>query len=483
MKLNLKILATIIIAVLILSSVYVISFNDDKNIDNKPPTIDTIMGDITGNKGNKITIFVTFSDNTNVTNATLYYRTVSDTDWVSKSILSGSVDISLNFEENLYYYVTVDDAAGNGPVGDPSVDGSIYYTITILKDDDGDDEYIRNVFVEEGSLTTCQFCPIVGEWLYELYSSGNYNFYYVTLIMANDNDKASNRLNNEYNLFGLPTVFVDGGYKVLMGGKHEESEYAQAIRNAESRTVPDVRVTVTAEYDNDSDNLICNVLVLNKDDETYDGQLRVYLTEKISRWSGLEGKPYHFGFLDFVIDEKISIDVDENVTFQETRNISDLDPENLMIIAVVFNADKKEGYSDPPYDKHQFNAYYADSADGTELVEGGNLPPSVGFSLPELGKLHLRGRAIYKFKLHKNTVLIGKTNVVISAEDDQGIEKVELYIDGTLVGEYTEEPYEYSFRKFKSFKRFLSKHTLKVKAYDSEGKTGERSIEVIAFLL
>ena len=97
--------------------------------------------------------------------------------------------------------------------------------------------------------------------------------------------------------------------------------------------------------------------------------------------------------------------------------------------------------------------------------------------------MHLRGRAIYKFKLHKNTVLIGKTTVAISAEDDQGVEKVELYIDGSLVGEYTEEPYEYNFRKFNSFKRIISKHTLKVIAYDSEGKTGERSIDVIAFLL
>jgi hypothetical protein len=480
-KLNLKVLSLVIIAVLIISSVYAIFSNEEENIDDTPPIIVTIAGDLSGNKGETVTIFVTFSDDTYVTNATLYYKTKSDTDWVSKSILSGSMNISLNFKENLYYYVTVDDAAGNGPIGDPSINGSIYYTITILEDDDEDEEYIRNVFVEEGSLTNCQYCPIVGEWLYELYSSVNYNFYYVTLIMAND--KASDRLNNEYNLLGLPTVFVDGGYKVIMGGSHEKSEYAQAIRDAESRAVPDVRVKVTTEFDNESDNIISNVLVVNKDNEKYDGRLRVYLTEKISRWSGLEGKPYHFGFLDFIIDKKISIDTNQNVTFQETRSISNLDPENLMIIAVVFNADKKEGYSDPPRNKHQFDAYYADAVDGTEIVEGGNLPPSVGFSLPELGKLHLRGRAIYKFKLHKNTVLIGKTTVAINTEDDQGIEKVELYIDGSLVDEYTEEPYEYNFRKFNSFKRIISKHTLKVIAYDNEGKTGERSIDIIAFLL
>jgi hypothetical protein len=481
-KLILKILAVVlIIAILLFSSIYILYFTDEENTENELPSINFITGDISGKQGDIITIFATFSDNIEVIKAELFYRTTTETKWISKSILSGNVDISLDSDKNIYYYVTVDDAAGNGPVGDPSIDGSKYYTISV-HEDNGDEGYIRNVFVEEASFTTCTYCPIVAEILYELYSSGNYNFYFVNLIRAND--KALDRLDNDYNLCVLPTVFVDGGYKVLSGGLHKKSDYAQVIRDAEYRIVPDIQLTLNAVYDSNTDNLICNVLVENKEDETYNGRLRIYLTEKISQWSGPEGEPYHFGFLDFLINQEISINGNTNASFNETRDISDLDPENLMVIAAVFNSQKNQAYSNPTDKINPFDAYYADAAEGSELIEGGNLPPSVGISLPELGKLHFLGKPIYEFKNHKNTVLIGKTKIVAKAEDDSGIEKVEFYIDGKLVSEDSTEPYEYSFRKVKLFKRFVRKHTLHVIAYDNEGKTGiSDTIEVIGFLL
>jgi hypothetical protein len=482
MELNRKILAAIIIAIPLILSVYFIFFATAENIDNQSPKINTITGNVTGKKDEKITITMTFSDNIEVTNATLYYKTPITEEWSYKSILSGSTDILLNSNEGFYYYVTVDDAAGNGPVGDPSTDGSVYYTITVLENDDNgsNDEYIRKVFLEEGAFTTCQYCPLVAKMLYELYSSGDYNFNYVTLVEVND--IVANRLRNEYNLYGLPTVYIDGGYRVIMGGTNEKSVYTQAIQEAEKRSVPDIQVKVTAEYDNNTNTLISNVVVKNKEDKTYNGRLRVYLTEKVSRWSGPEGEPYHFGFLDYIINEEISIEANETVSFNESWDLSDLDPENLMVMAVVFNSEKKQGYSKPP-DENPFDAYYADAVEAAEVIEGGNLPPTVGFSLPEIGKLHIFGTPIYKFKFHKTTVLVGKTKVVANAEDDKGIEKVEFYINGNLVYEDTEGPYEYSFSKVKLFKRFVRKYTISVIAYDDEGKTGTGSIEVIAFLL
>ena len=196
MKLNLKVLTILIISILLISSIYFVFFTEGKNIDKNSPTIDTITGDITGKKGDIITIHATFSDNIKVTSAILHYRTVTETEWISKSILNGSQDLPLDSNNNLYYYVTIDDAAGNGPVGNPSTDGSSYYTITVHEDKNDEGEYIRNVFVEEGALTNCKFCPIVAEWLYELYSSGDYNFYFVTLV--GKDEKAANRLYNEH---------------------------------------------------------------------------------------------------------------------------------------------------------------------------------------------------------------------------------------------------------------------------------------------
>jgi len=481
-KLNLKLLSVIIIVVLVISSTYVIFFTNEENVDDEPPEITFITGELSVKKGDTITIHVTFSDNIKVSNAKLYYRFVPDIDWISKSILSGSVDILLNSDKDLNYYVTIDDAAGNGPVGNPSIDGSKFYIISVFEDTNNDSsEYTRNVFVEEGAGTTCKGCPIVAEMLYELYSSGNYNFYFVTLIEKND--KAKDRINNELRLWGLPTVYIDGGYNVLLGSGLEKSEYAQVIRDAELRSVPEIQLTITAEYDNNTDKLIWEAILTNKEEETYNGRLRVYLTEKISRWSGPQGEPYHFGLIDYLIDEGISINANENATFQESRDISKLDPENLMVIGVVFNSEKKQGYSDPPYNKYPFDAYYADAADGSELLSGGNLPPSVGFSLPKVGYLHIMGIPIWDFIFHKTTVLIGRTTMRAEVYDDSGIEKVEFYINDKLVCEDTEEPYEYSFRKVKSLKRFVRKHTFSVIAYDDEGKTGTNSIDVWAFLL
>ena len=103
MKLNLKTLATTaIIAILLISSVYIIFFTNEENIDNESPVIDTITGDTAGKKGEKITISATFSDNINVTTATLHYKTASADEWSSTSILSGRADISLTSEESVY---------------------------------------------------------------------------------------------------------------------------------------------------------------------------------------------------------------------------------------------------------------------------------------------------------------------------------------------------------------------------------------------
>ncbi|KYK27601.1 hypothetical protein AYK20_02415 [Thermoplasmatales archaeon SG8-52-1] len=481
MKLNLKLVTIFIIAILLLSSIYIVYFTIGKNVDKDSPSIDDITGDAVGKNGDIITILVKFSDNIKVTKATFHYKKINDAEWTTESILSGRFDIQLDDNEDFQYYVTIDDAAGNGPVGNPSTDGSIFYNIVVIDENNNDEEYTRNVFLEEASFTTCTYCPIVAGMLYDLYTSGNYNFYYVTLIRTNE--KAVDRLDNEYNLFGLPSVFVDGGYKVLMGGTHEKSEYAQAIREAEIRIAPDIQIKVTAEYDNNTNKLLSNVFLKNNENEKYDGLLRVYLTEKVSRWSGPEGQPYHFGFLDYIRKNEIHLDAGENSTYDDEMELSDLDPENLMVIAVVFNSEKKQGYSDPPANKFPFDAYYADAVEGSELIEGGNLPPTVGFSLPEIGMIHFLGKSIFESKLIKKTVLIGKTKIIANAEDDSGVEKVEFYINGILVGKDTEEPFEYSFRKVKLLKRFIRKYTISVIAYDSEGKTGNSSIEVIGFWL
>jgi len=357
--------------------------------------------------------------------------------------------------------------------------------------DNGETEFSHTVFIEEGTATWCENCPDASGNLYDIYHSGNYNFYYISMI-EDMSSKAKSRLYDNYNIYGFPTVYIDGGYRVFVGGGDKKSAYEVAIKEAASRGAPELKIITNAEYDNATNEIVTEIFVENNESETYNGFLRVYLTEIISRWvnpyKAFDGntKPYHFGFIDFITEKEITIDSKTNSTFSDRKKltdfaVSDLVPENLMIIAVLFNSQAITQYSNPP-EENEFNAYYADAANATILIQGGNLPPTVGMSLPEAGKLHLFGKPILK-TLFKRTVLVGRTTITANAEDDQGIEKVEFYIDNKLKFTDTQTPYEYNFHKVKAIKRFIRQHTLKIVAYDIEGKTATVEIKVLTVLL
>lgn len=66
-----------------------------------------------------------------------------------------------------------------------------------------------------------------------------------------------------------------------------------------------------------------------------------------------------------------------------------------------------------------------------------------------------------------------------NASDDSGIEKVEFYLDEVLIYTDEEAPYEYEIKKAGLLRPILPrKHTITVKAYDTEGKTDDASLEV-----
>jgi len=490
MKTWIKVIAVIIIAVFLLSSGYIVlNVDEDGKKDTTAPTIDSITGDTEGTSGKIITISADFSDNINVTIATLYYKTASTNSWNDISILSGSAEIEIPSKpiEDIYYYVIIDDAAGNGPVGNPSDDGSKFYTISVSENIV---ELTHYAFVEEATTTWCVNCPNVADVLHELYESGDYKFYYVSMI-GDKNSVADKRITNDYNVVGYPTVYIDGGYKVVVGDK-EKSEFVNAITAAENRQVPKIRVTVDAEYNNETDELTTNVLVENYENETYSGQLKVYLTEKISRWPNLhktsEGKivPYHYGFLDFVIDEETSVDSKGETTVTDKRKltdfaISDLYPEELTLIAVMFSSESEKEYSSPPSDG-EFDAYYADAANATDLLSGGNLRPVVSIKNPVAGKLHIFGRPLFDTPFH-NTVLLFRTPIIAEVQGDSIVEKVEFYIDDELISTDEEAPYEYNLIKLGLFKELIPhKHTITVTAYDDTGKTSTVDLDIIARL-
>jgi hypothetical protein len=498
-----KVSILVAVSVVLVSSGYALLLNglttqpptsEDNDQDNNElndtlaPTITSITGDLKGDAGSTITITTTFFDNVAVTSAKLYYRPATALAWSSKSILSGSANLPLpaGSNESWYYYVTVNDAAGNGPVGNPSVDGSSYYTIKVLNTntippDDNDtnnggsnnnQNTTRFVFVELGTKIVCSVCPKISAIINELYDSGTLPFYYVSLPI--DNPKTAERL-KEYNLYGTPTAYIDGGYNVLFGSKLQKSDFEKNITVAAARTTPKVFVNTTASWNNHTNIITVAVHVESQEETVYNGRLRVYETELIStKWQA--GTPEHFSFLDFLINQDIQIDAKSNLTLTNTMNTADLDPENLMLFSVIFNDEKHSGYSQPP-DKNPFDVHVVDAVSATRVVKGGNLPPEVGIQNPVVKTFHRFGKPL-RGTLTGKTVLLGKTPIVVSTHDDSKIVKVEFYLNNKLMATVTQEPYQWVWHKFALGKRIIS-----VKAYDDTGKIAVATMNVVAFIL
>ena len=502
MNTPIKFIILVVVSALLVSSGYIIFFTGQttqtntfkhngqqkqESNDTLSPSINSITGDTIGDAGLPITITTTFFDNVGVTSAKLYYKPATAIAWSSKSILMGSANLNLpaNSNESWYYYITVDDNVGNGPIGDPSSDGSSYYTITVIdtpmglpddndtNDDHGNNEqnYSRLVFIELGTKIVCSECPKISVILNDLYNSGDYLFYYVSL--PQDNPKALARI-NDYNIWGYPTVYIDGGYTTLVGSSIQKSDFEKNITSAAERITPLILISTTAHWDNQTNIISIHIQAENQGASDYKGRLRVYITELIStKWQA--GTPIHFSFLDFLINEDIQISDYDVLSINKTLSASDLDPENLMIFSVLFSTEKQTGYSQAP-DKNPFEAHYVDAVSAARVIQGGNLPPEIGIQNPAVKYFHRFGNPIRK-TLTGKTVVVGKTTIVASVHDDSQIKKVEFYINDKLMATVTQDPYQWIWHKF-SFGR----KTITIKAYDNSGKQSTARIDVVGFM-
>ncbi|MCD6481061.1 MAG: hypothetical protein J7L31_02150, partial [Thermoplasmata archaeon] len=76
------------------------------------------------------------------------------------------------------------------------------------------------VFAEVASASYCPDCPAMNEMLFDLYTSHEYNFYYVTMV-GDKNEFAYDRIKNDYNFYWYPTIFLDGGYRVFLDASRD----------------------------------------------------------------------------------------------------------------------------------------------------------------------------------------------------------------------------------------------------------------------
>jgi hypothetical protein len=323
------------------------------------------------------------------------------------------------------------------------------------------DDFTHTVLGEYGTTTWCPHCPPVSGYLYTIYSSGDYDFYYVSLV-CDKNNKAHNRF-SELGGTGYPTVWFDGGYRVLVGNYGSITPYINAINFCGARSVADLDLNVNVIWEGDA-KINVSINIKNNESEEYEGHLRAYIVEPTSRWNDYSGNPYHFGFLDYAFNQDISIESGGTFNASAAWNGSehgypDITEDNIMVISAVFDSD----------------THYVDQTAAAKPGED-TIPPEVSIEKPRQGYLYIFNKEIMSLPW---TIIIGKLTVVVNATDDTEMDRVEFYVDGSPVATDKQEPYAWDWDITSIFQRYA----LQVVAYDKAGNSASAEIKLVVFYL
>ena len=239
----------------------------------------------------------------------------------------------------------------------------------------------RLVFAEDITAQWCVYCPSASEGLLEVSHSRD-DFRFVCLI--DDMVQEAADRTDEYNPAGYPTVVFDGGYENQVGGVSSTDSYNEKIDACHAREdVPDLSVDVICLYTGDA-TLSITVEVTNNDGSDYTGTLKVYVVEKVSRFLDYDGNNYPQGLLGFALDEEVSISSGEVHSGSAQwsggdhssiggEDFSDIDPDNLVIYAVVFNSRTNVNYY-PGIPPKPYTAHYSDAVGEAFPVETSGIP-------------------------------------------------------------------------------------------------------------
>ena len=243
--------------------------------------------------------------------------------------------------------------------------------------------FTHTVFAEDGTETNCHFCHYAREALDAIYTSNDYPFYYVCLV-TDRNTIAMDRI-NEFNLAGYPSVYFDGGNLIEIGGfPDNEHTYRTAIETTGTRPVSAIDLQLNATWLGNA-TLSITTTLNNNASSTYTGHIHVYVTEVESSmgWLDTEDHPYSFPLLDYAINQNISVAGTSEWTDTRTWNghehtdgyghdFGSIQYGNIEVIAVVYNAQPHQAFSDPP-SGNPFTAYWVDDTAGVWI--GTQHPP------------------------------------------------------------------------------------------------------------
>jgi glutaredoxin len=129
----------------------------------------------------------------------------------------------------------------------------------------------HTVLGEDGTATWCYYCKFAHGALKELYAEGQLDFYYVSLV-CDKNNKAYARAKNDYNLYGYPTLWWDGGRRVNVGAgsvPSAKSTYTSSINYLGSQPVKNVDINLKATWQGGT-SISVECEIKNNEASTYD---------------------------------------------------------------------------------------------------------------------------------------------------------------------------------------------------------------------
>lgn len=239
--------------------------------------------------------------------------------------------------------------------------------------------YLENhtVFAEYATTTWCPQCPPASEALYEIYQEDEFDINYVSLI-SDVNPNAKDRV-SQFVTIAIPTVYFDGGYSTIVGNGGDipttKQIYIDQIQEAQDRTLKHSLSTQTEVTFQEPATLSITVTIENTGNQVFIGFLKTYITEILSRWNDFDGNPYHFGLLDFAVNQIIILPRQSQKTIsvqwdgaEDHNGISfgDITKDNIKVISSVFHwiPHLKKGYESDQFTQ-RFPAFYCISSEGT----------------------------------------------------------------------------------------------------------------------
>ena len=209
------------------------------------------------------------------------------------------------------------------------------------------EDFTHSVLLELFVTTWCDRCPTSEEASTELSMEYGDNFHYVSMV-CDEVDEADQR-SEDYAVETYPTAIFDGGDEDDRASENDSSSqsdkerYEEHIESCGNRDVSATPVALSVDVTDQGDGVmgVSYSATFTGSSQWFDCHIRVYVTERESRFPNIDDEPIPYGFLSYAFDEDLRLlpQVEQTDTTNVDTDGGDFD--NIVIVAGIF--DKRTG--------------------------------------------------------------------------------------------------------------------------------------------